>query len=255
MISFNRDDDYIRTRSIVSKLDEWLNTLAGPYLPPYRVPEPSGGFHWEFTEHNEYTLLIAKAVRMVGGIRAALLLVDNGFVSESACLLRIVSDIAVEITAIVEGIKLGQPTTAQKEFKDQFFAPSPRTPDEYDKQEKKRYVTREELMKSLVRLANDAGLNGDHHRKLKRNLNKTYDDYVHGAYLTAMELYDGSINRFITGGVYWSSSLNLAKVCVSAKLHEVLCALRLMARAFQNESLYENVGIELQKLDSSENMK
>lgn len=222
--------DFRQTRRVIDQLDGWVLTLSRTLPDPVRVREPDGNFHWEYPEKSPRVVQMAKAVRLTSGIRAALILVDQALVSESASILRMVSDYSTEIIAVGEGMMRGKLTTAQQKFVDQFFAPIPGTPEEYAAQEKEFYVSREELMKSEVRLAHEASLDGEYLRILRRYLNKGYDSYVHGAYLTAMQLYHGGIKAFKTRGAADDRNGILAgKRAVAGKLLEVIAALELMA--------------------------
>ena len=51
------------------------------------------------------------------------MLANTGFVTESACLLRVVSDFTSEIVAVAEGAFLEEPTSVQQKFVRQFFEP------------------------------------------------------------------------------------------------------------------------------------
>src|SRR5688500_15623626 len=88
----------------------------------------------------------------------------------------------------------------QERFVRQYFQPISENPDEHDKQERERYVSREELLKAHYRL--DEKITGDASqlRKLMRFVNYTYDKYIHGAYLTAMELFHGQKQCFMLRG-------------------------------------------------------
>src|ERR1700730_13507405 len=71
------------TRSTIERLDGWLMELAAPLLPLKQTPmklKHIAGFVYEFREQSERALVIGKAVRMVSGIRVALVL-DAGRVT------------------------------------------------------------------------------------------------------------------------------------------------------------------------------
>ena len=107
-------------------------------------------------------------------------------------------------------------------------------------------------MKSYVRLANDASADAEELLKAKRFLNKGYDDYVHGAYLTATELYHGGEHRFATSGVDYEERINVARVTVAGKLHEVVKALEFMALMPGMEDLRDEIGEARRTLDASD---
>jgi hypothetical protein len=209
-------------------------------------------FHWAYEEKSAGIVQMAKAVRMASGIRAALYLADAGFLPESASILRMVSDYSTEIVALGEGMMRGTLTSAQQRFVDQFFAPFPATPAEFDSQEREFYVSREELMKSEVRLANDASLNGEQLRSLKRYLNKGYDSYVHGGYQTAMQMYHGGLKAFqIKGATDDVRGIAATKAGVTGKLHEVVVALEFMAQIWGLRELHSELRSARHRLDAS----
>jgi hypothetical protein len=245
-------NDFPVTRQTIENLDRWLEHLAKPLLPLKRVPDRDGGFHWEFNEQTPRALQVGKAVRMISGIRAALLLGDSGYTVECLCLLRTVSDFAQEILAFAEALMEKRLTDPQERFIRQYFTPIANNPDEYEQQELERYVSREELLKAQYRL--DEKLTGDATklRRLTRFINYTYDKYIHGAYLTAMELYQGQRHSFMLRGHEGDRSRCVAKASVAGKLHEVLHALGFMAHTAGEKALYDEICLSLDKLESSD---
>lgn len=244
--------DFPVTRQLIDRLDSWMVRFTRALPDPVRIPEGRGRFHWEYEEKSGRVVQMAKAVRMTSGIRAALLLADGTLVTESASLLRMVSDFSLEIIALGEGMMRGNMTSAQRKFIEQYFAPFPKTPEEFEQQERDFYVSREDLMKSEVRLANAAAQDGEHLRSLRRYLNKGYDAYVHGGYLTAMQLYHGGIKAFKTRGTDDDvEGLRVAKAAVAGKLHEVLVALEFMANLWGLSDLHAELREARRGLDTS----
>lgn len=239
------------TRAVFERFDEWIARLAAPYLPLRRAFDASGEFHWEFSEQSGRTLLVGKAVRMVSGIRAAMLLADHGFSTESASLCRMASDFSQEIIAIGEGLLEGRMTTSQQEFIDQYFAPLARDPEELEKRGREFYVAREKLMAAAQRLVDKTTKKWGEMRKATRFLNYGFDKYVHGAYLTATELYRGDEHRFMLRGTEFEELVCVARRTVAAKTHEVLHALELMALIARDEALCREIRAADRALDAS----
>ena len=227
------------TERVLSQLDEWLSELAAPLLPLKAVPAgppEANGFRWAFREETERALVIGKSVRMISAIRAAFILVDLGYVTECGTLLRTVSDFAGEITSITEGVRSSNPTAAQKKFLEQYFTPIPEDPDEYDALKNEQFVTRDRLLSAHYRLAEEGyktnakdSVDPVRVRKVVRYLAHMYDKYVHGAYITAMELYNGKTWRFMTSGHESVEYVHLCKAQAASKLHEAVCALAMIA--------------------------
>ena len=239
------------SRGIIDRLDTWLTLLAAPFLPLVRIPEDDGTFHWEFGEKRAETLMVGKAVRMVSGIKVSLLLADIGFTTECVSLLRMVSDFSKEIVSMGEGLVEGRLTEIQQRFLQQYFAPFARTPEEHKERERARYVTRKELFRANCRLAERAQLDSAEMRRLNRELNYVYDQYVHGAYLTAMELYDGSENIFVLDGHKAERPKETARTAVAGKLHEVISALEIMSSFYDNADLRRELAEARRALDAS----
>jgi hypothetical protein len=237
------------TREVIERLDQWVHRLTAHLRPAAAVPT-GHTFRWEFRERTPLVLLVAKAVRMASGLRAAMLLAEAGFVTEAAALLRMVSDYATEAFAVAEGELRGKPTKAQLDFVDQFFQRTTE-PDEASNAEKKRYVGREELMKAHVRLSNDAGLDGEETRALLRLLNGIQDSYVHGAYSTAMELYHGGRQEFMLHGHEDPARRRLLQTAVAALLPQVVQVLGFIALVAGDNALYSDIRESLAGLVAS----
>ena len=247
-------DGFPVTRSTIDELDGWVHRLAAPLLPPQRIKRRGrAGFRWRFRDETAYVLMVGKAVRMVSGIRAAMLLIDNGFVAEAASLVRIVSDLALEIVAVAEGELRDSRTKAQQDFVAEFFARKSIGEDDNSLQQaKKRYVNREELMKTHVRLAKDAGLDGEGLRDLMRTIAGVYDGYVHGSYSSSMELYHGERHEFMLRGHEGTEQRVVYRTALSGKLHEVIQAISMIALVARDEGLHSDIQRGLNRLEKSE---
>ncbi len=238
-------DGFPVTRRAIERLDEWLMALASPLLPLQQIPAGPpeiNGFQWAFREQTERAVCVGKAVRMVSGIRVALMLAEAGYIAECGTILRTVSDCTGEILSVCEGVRTGTPTMAQKKLVEQYFTPMAKDPDEYDRQQKERWVAREELLAAQSRLATELKGDPQHLRKVLRYLAQGYDKFVHGAYITAMELYDGRSHKFMLRGVEWGDKRRLYKATVASKLHEVLVALATMAQVSNMPALAQEIG-------------
>src|SRR5208282_5026746 len=126
-------------------------------------------------------------------------------------------------------VRSGNPTVAQKKFLEQYFTPIPEDPDEYDLLKKEQFVTRDQLLTAQYRLAEELqklktkdAVNPAAVRKNIRYLAHIYDKYVHGAYITAMELYNGDTWRFMVSGHEDLEYRILCKTQAASKLHEAV---------------------------------
>jgi hypothetical protein len=153
-----------------------------------------------------------------------------------------VSDFCTEIAALGEALNAGgELPTAVRAFTDQYFTPKARTPEQFAAQDRVRYVSREELMKGSLRLANQASIDAEQFRINHRFINMSFDAYVHGACETTMELWDASTGTFMVEG-----HRNVVKreefiEAVFHKLHEVIVALELTAAVTGHAEVFTEV--------------
>lgn len=242
--------DFPVTRAVIDELDGVVQGLAQLLPPPQLAWSEDGSHRWVFAETTAMVLLVAKAVRMVSGLRAAVLLADYGFVVECAALIRIVSDFSVEVFAVAEGELRGHRTRAQVDFVTEFFERKPRTPAEASLGSKKRYVGRSDLIKAHVRISEDAGSDEDI-RALMTALNDVFDGYAHGSYASAMELYHGGSRQFMLNGHEGAEAREIHLTALAGRLHEVLYVLGMIALVAGDEVSYVTTRKLISDLSSS----
>jgi hypothetical protein len=241
---------------LIDRLDGWVNDLAAPLVPPRVVPEGDNRFRLELRQHIPHAAMIGKLVRAVSGLRAALLLAEAGHVAECACVLRVVSDFCTEVSAIGEALKRGgEPPRAVRDFVQQYFTPKARTPEAYAATERTRYVSREELMKGEVRLAEGTTVDGERLRTVHQFINMSYDAYVHGAYETAMELFNPRTGVFSMRGHPEPAKCQEFETAVFLKMHEVVVAVILTAAVMAQAEVFKAAREALRLMDCSEPWK
>jgi hypothetical protein len=244
-MEMSEPSDFPVTRRTIDRLDAWVNALASPLLPLQQVsagPRNPDRFRWTFGENTERALVVDKAVLMASGIRAAMTLADMGHVTECGTILRTVSDFAVEIFSVSEGMT-GAPTNDQQLFVRQYYMPMSTDPDEYAAQDKERYVTRGKLLNAHLRFAEKIrnGADAQRVKKVMTFLGYGYDKYVHGAQIASLELYYGDTRRFMVRGVPAEEHRNISKRAVASKLHEALASLIMVAVGMNMPALVKEI--------------
>ena len=242
--------DFSLARNLLEKLDEWTNNLAAPLLPPI---ENSTTERLGFRQEIPQAVMIGKCIRAVSGINAALVLADLGYVAECAAITRMVSDFCTEIIIIGKALRSGgELPSPLRTFVEQYFAPRPRTPNQYKKTQRPRYPSRKKLMDVETCLDQMAGIHDEQIRPVHEFLNSGSDAYVHGAYETTMELYDPYIGRFRMRGDRDPSQHRKYVEWVSLKLHEVVCALEITAEVTGHEEVWKATRDARRALDGAE---
>ena len=229
------------------------NTRTTCSSVPIKKGPLKGEFWWQFRENSERALLVGKAVRCASGIRAALLLAENGYIEECGSILRTVSDFSYEILSISDAIATGNWTREQLKFVEQYFAELSQTPEEYANAKRDRWVTRDELLKAhYERFAESGNAEPEHFRKIVRFLSYGFDKFVHGAYITSMELYDSETQRFMLSGCTYTEKIDVFESFVASKFHQFLGSLASMAMAFNMRALAQEIASNDQRFVQAE---
>lgn len=239
----------------ISRLDQWVNKLAEPFLPAGLVRQDDRRYY-KLREETPPAVMVRKLVRSVCGLRGALVLAEKGYVTESAVLLRIVSDLCTEINAIGVAIQRGGDLpTAIKNFVSEYFASRPRDLSQFEEAERRRYVSREELLKFDILRAEGTPVDVENLRTAHRFLNFVFDAYVHGAYETTMELYNPDTEDFIMREHPMIEKRKEFIKFVFLKMHEVVCAIVLTSTITANEDVFREAQEARRIMDMSDPWK
>jgi hypothetical protein len=236
--------DFPVTRRLLIVVEGWFVPLARPFLPPKKTRTKGGGFgnfYWDFEEHSAKTAMIGKAVRIISGLRAAMILADQGYVTECNTILRMTDDLVVEIGFLIDGLESKVPSKSYEEFVKQYFAFMPTSSDEYAQQAKVRWVSRDKVLAGYLRSIQGIARNPEQVRKSMQFIYYTHDKYVHGGYLTAMELYSGETNQFMLRGHDGDAARELAKWMVASGLLHALSTFTKVASLLGNNDAARNL--------------
>lgn len=239
-------------QEILDKLDSWANQLVAPALPLREIPEGDDAIRLEFRQQIPESVMIGKLIRAVSGLRSALVLAETGYIAECAAVLRVVSDLSTEISAI--GFALdrgGELPAALKDFVTQYFKPRARTPEEFASAERTRYVTREALMKVHKTLAQGQQVDVDLLDRAHRFINMAYDAYVHGAYETTMELWNPRTGSFEMRGHPSHAKRQEFVEAVFLKMHEVVVATELTAAKTSHTEVFAEARTARRAMDAA----
>ena len=241
---------------ILDNLDRWANDLVAPALPLCTTPEGDDEVRLEFRQQIPQSVMVGKLVLAVSGLRGALVLAKAGHITESAAILRFVSDFCTEILAI--GMSLqhgGELSSAVKEFVDQYFLRRARTPDEFTARKRMRYVSREKLMRAYEAASESPPIDTNLLKRIRRFVNMVYDSYVHGAYETTMELWNPRTRLFEMRGHSFLKKREKFVEAVFLKMHEVVVAVEVTAAMTGHSEVFKQVRQARRTMDTNEPWK
>jgi hypothetical protein len=173
---------------------------SGMPSPPQLVSLPFG-LAFRFKEQDIYQAMLQKLARVQSLIRAARLLVVNGFVQEQGILHRAIDETNEDIMFLVYAVTNDKITELHQKYLDAFWE------EEIDEsgsimasRQKRPMIKREKIRRYLAKI-NGLQINPADREEAARSIFKAYSGYVHGASPHIMEMYGGNPPHFYTSGM------------------------------------------------------
>ena len=161
----------------------------------------SFGSAYRFKEMDIYQALIQKLARVQSSVRAAQLLLRNGFVQEQAMLKRTIDETNEDIKFLVYAVTNDSITDLHKRFLEAFWE------EEIDQSgiiitsEQKRPMIPRKKIHAYLSKVKGIDLDQSSHQELRRTISKAYSGFIHGASPHIMEMYGGNPPHFHTKGM------------------------------------------------------
>ncbi len=167
---------------------------------PKLVDMPFGEVY-RFKEKDIYQVLIQKLARLQSTVRAAYVLLQNGYVQEQAMLHRVIDETNEDIVFLVFAETNDTIAPLHERYLSAFWE------EEFDgsgdpiKSEQKREMIPRKKIRAFI--ANVEGMAIDPSRgiELSRTISKVYSGFIHGASPHIMESYGGNPPHFHTQGM------------------------------------------------------
>jgi hypothetical protein len=170
------------------------------------IPKPvltkmSFGMTYRFREKDIYQAIIQKLARAQSALRAAFVLLNNGFVQEQAILHRVLDETNEDILFLIYAITNDDITDLHKRFLDAFWEEEiDESGSMIDSKQKRPMIPRKKI-RAYIANVEGVELNQSHEIELYRTISKTYSGFVHGASPQIMDMYGGNPPRFHTNGM------------------------------------------------------
>lgn len=169
-----------------------------------QVPKPQfvkipGGFVFRYIEQTIHQAIILKLVRVVSGLRAALLLLEHGFVQEQAVHHRIIDELNEDILFLGYGIASGEVTPLHKRFLKAFYEEEFDSDNPIISTQKRDMIPRKKIRAYLAKI--EGVSNPSDTAEVLRTISKTYSGFVHAASTHILEMYGGDPPRFHLSGM------------------------------------------------------
>jgi hypothetical protein len=183
---------------VLGCMDETLLRLAAAVPQPKRIPNLDS-FVYRYSEKNIHRAIVQKLACCISSLRAALLLMEHGYIREQAALQRMLDELEEDINFLAFGLIQNDITDLRKKYLDAFYK------EEFDPETGKQLATgrrgnprRKEVQAYLAKIQGDDPYG---YSQAMRTISKTYSGYVHAASPQNMDLYIGDPPRFHTSGM------------------------------------------------------
>lgn len=193
MKSMSDDEKIQYLQSLIELLEDSAHLFARKISKPIFIKQ-KGKERFKYLDPQSIHFQILKAVRIVSGLHACIVLHKVGHVQEMGIIFRTIHEALTEIDFVQEAHETGNPTADQQRIIDLFFAKELKTTDELVATKPNIFkIPRKKIRSSAARLAAPYMRS----EKLIRML-EIFDDvwsgYVHGEYPHIMELYEANFD-------------------------------------------------------------
>ena len=213
-----------------SYMEATVHDLAG-LVPAPRLVKRGSQRVFRYEECTADQALVQKLARLVSTLRAALLLLDRGFVQELGILKRVLDETQQDIFFILSGLR--DPTDLDREFLDAFYE------EEFDAEtavastQKRKMIPRRKIRARNAKVISEVpGASADPRTvaEVDRTIYSAQSGYVHGASPHLMDMYGGEPPsfRFHMDGI---PGTRMQQVCGEEFWHYVYRSLMVFAMA------------------------
>jgi len=167
---------------------------------PKLVDMPFGNVY-RFKEKDLYQALIQKLARVQSTVRAAYVLLQNGYVQEQAMLHRVIDETNEDILFLVLPEKNDTINLLHERYLSAFWE------EEFDgsgdpiKSKQKREMIPRKKIRAYIANVQGKAMDPSREIELRRTLSKAYSGFVHGASPHIMDSYGGNPPHFHTQGL------------------------------------------------------
>ena len=167
---------------------------------PVRV-KMAFGMAFRYKEKDIYQAIILKLARAQSTVRAAYVLLKNGFLIEQAILHRAIDETNEDIIFLAYAVTNDTITDLHKRFLDAFWEEEIDESGKMIDSKQKRPMIPRKKIRAYIANVEKAVVDPSRGIELSRTLSKTYSGFVHGASPHLMDMYGGNPPHFHTKGL------------------------------------------------------
>ena len=166
---------------------------------PVRVAQ-GDDFAFRYKERTPHIVVVQKLSRIVTGLRACLVLLENGLYQEVGAMFRMLKEFDEDVQFMCEAIRSGRCSELQERFITDFFQPEFDHENPFLATQRRNRVPRRQIQAALARMHQNP-LNPSDTQEITRSITNTYSGYVHGASEHILDMCAGDPPRYQLSGM------------------------------------------------------
>lgn len=223
----------------LSNMEHTVHSLARRVPPPQAVPYKDS-FVFRYVEKTIHQALVQKLTRVVTGLKAARLLMEQGFLQEQGALQRILDEIHEDISFMSLAVIYDDITPLHKAYLDAFYEEEFDADSAFDSTQKRPMIPRQKVRAYIAR-QEAAALDPSRGVELGRTISKAYSGFIHAASPHIMDMYGGSPPHFHIRGMKGTERQDEHREDLWNYFYRSVIAFALVAKAFGDDRLFSEI--------------
>lgn len=222
---------------VLGCMDETLLRLAAAVPKPKRVHNLDS-FVYRYFEKNIHQAIVQKLACCISSLRAALLLMEHGYIREQAALQRMLDELIEDINFLAFGLIQNDITELHKKYLEEFYKEEFSTATGETTSDERGMIPRKKVRAYIARLQGDDPYG---FTQVMRTISKTYSGYVHAASPQSMDLYIGDPPRFHTSGMAGTYRQDEHREDLWNIFYRGILTFAYATKAFGDDNLFEKI--------------
>jgi hypothetical protein len=224
----------------LQNMETTLHALAGRVPQPKRVPFRNG-FVFRYVERTIHQALIQKLARVISGLHAARVLLEQGYVQEQAALQRMLDEFQEDIMFLSFAIIFNDMTDLHSEYLSAFYEEEFDQPESAIESTQKRPMVSRKKNRAYIARSEGAALDPSSGVEVARTLSKAYSGYIHGASPHIMDMYGGNPPCFHVSGMIGTERHDEHRDDLWNYFYRGIIAFAFVVKAFGDEELFDSI--------------
>lgn len=197
-------------------------------------------FVFRYKEKTIQQAMVQKLARMVSGLHAAWLLLENGLLQEQAAVQRMLDEFDDDILFLAYAVIKGEQTQLHQEFLDAFYKEEFDGPTAVESSHDRPMVPRRKIRAYIARV-DLQGIDPSTGVTLSHTIHSGYSGFVHGASPHIMDMLEGNPPRFRIHGMSGTLRQEEHRNDLYNPFFRAIISFAIAAKAFGDNELFQSL--------------